>query len=553
MSITTPRTSRRTVIRTTLWTAPAVSVVATAPAWAASTGASVAMARRTPTTASARAFDPGQAQGVSVVVTDPLNGSPVVGRAVTFTLATPAPTWLRLVDSAGVAVTSVVVASDARGVATAPVLVVGVAAGTTADVVASLSDPSGTVSPVSWSFAQAARGLSPSGPVGTAGRFTGAYADGRAFTWGTQTEGQLGVGSSASIAYLPAAVSATAPSTLAGRDVLSLAAGDEHMLALTADGTVHGWGRSTYGQLGNGTTTSNLVPGAVSTAQGSSLAGRTVTAIAVGAFFSLALASDGTVHAWGRNSDSQLGDGTTDSRSLPVQVGTMVGSSLEGRRIVAIAAGNGHSIALDAEGNLHSWGRNASGILGQGTVGGVRAVPALVSSTTGTQAGVTAVAAGANYTLALAVDGTVHAWGTNAQGQLGSSATLGGALSVPTPVATTGSSSLAGKSVVAIAGGQQHALAVASDGTLHSWGANGASQLGWGGTTNQGLPGAVATGSPSSLAGRTIVAASGMRSTSFALAADGTFHSWGSDANGERADGDGVSSGATPTQVVGIG
>lgn len=559
MTTPMPGTSRRSFVRTAVWTAPAVTVVASAPAWAASTPmASFGLTRRSPATTSARAFDPGQAQIVSVTVRRSSDGSPVVGRAVTFTLPTSSASWLRLVDDAGASQVASVVVTDDRGVATAPLRVVATSDGSPATVVASSDDSSGTADPVSWTFVQATGGLAPSGPVGFTGKFTGAHLDGRAFTWGTQAGGQLGIGTSASTAFSAEAVSATAPSSLAGRSVVALAAGDEHMLALTTDGVVHTWGRSTYGQRGDGSVgTDLLVPGTVSATGASSLAGRTVVAVAAGSFFSLALASDGTVHAWGRNDAGQLGDGavitpgdTSINRSVPVQVLTTGSSSLAGRRVVAIAAGNGHSIALDSDGNVHTWGRNASGILGQGTTGGTVSTPGRTASTTGTAAGVTAVAAGANYSLALVTDGTVHTWGTNAQGQLGSS--VGATSSTPTPVDTGTQSSLNGRSVVAIAGGQQHALAIASDGTVHTWGANGAGQLGWGGTTNQRVPGAVATDGSSSLAGRTIVAASGMRNTSHVLTADDTFHSWGFDTTGERGDGAGDTTSGTPGLVVGI-
>lgn len=542
--------TRRTVVRAAAWTAPVASMVATAPAWAASTpGPTVALARRSPATASARAFDPGQAQVVSVTLVDADDSTPAAGRTVTFSLGTPSATWLRLLDATGADQTTSTVVTDARGVASAPLRVAGLGAtGSSATVVATSDDPG--AAPLAWTFTPATSVLAPSGPVGVTGKFTGALAGGRAYAWGTEDGGQLGIGAGASTAYAPVAVSVAGASSLAGRAVVAMAVGDAHALAVTTDGVAHAWGRSTYGQLGLGATAEVTVPAAVSTAAGSSLAGRTVVAVAAGSFFSLALTSDGLVHSWGRNDGGQLGVVGVTERSVPGLVDAGASSSLAGRRIVAISAGNGHSLALDADGFVHAWGRNGSGILGRGTVGGTSSTPALVTTTTGTVAGVTAVVAGANFSLALAVDGAVHSWGINNAGQLGTA--VGAQSATPVAVSTTGSSSLAGRSVVGITGGQRHALAVTGDGVLHSWGANNAGQLGWGGTTSQTVPGAVATAAPSSLAGRAVVMATGMRGTSHALAADGTFHSWGDDAAGERGDGAGVSSGGTPGLVTGI-
>jgi hypothetical protein len=107
-------------------------------------------------------------------------------------------------------------------------------------------------------------------------------------------------------------------------DVVAIAANSTigHSLALKADGTVWTWGYNGAGQLGDGTTTNRLVPTLVPTLAD-------VVAIAAGSGggpyatpggYSLALKADGTLWAWGNNGALQLGDGTTNNRSTPVQV-----------------------------------------------------------------------------------------------------------------------------------------------------------------------------------------------------------------------------------------
>jgi alpha-tubulin suppressor-like RCC1 family protein len=92
-----------------------------------------------------------------------------------------------------------------------------------------------------------------------------------------------------------------------------IAAGATHTVALGDDGTVRAWGNNSNGQLGDGTTTQRTAP-----VQASGLA--SVTAIAAGNDFTVSLRIDGTVFAWGKNSNGQLGDGTTTDRLAHTQV-----------------------------------------------------------------------------------------------------------------------------------------------------------------------------------------------------------------------------------------
>src|SRR5262249_53700825 len=124
-----------------------------------------------------------------------------------------------------------------------------------------------------------------------------------------------------------------------------------------------------------------------------------------------------------------------------------------------VSAGADHSLAVKADGSVLVWGNNASGQLGDGTTS-QRLSPFQLSGLSG----VWAVAAGKSFSLALTTDGTVYAWGLNANGQLGLGNTTSPQL---TPVAIPGLSG-----VVAIAAGDLHALAVKADGTVWAWGSN---------------------------------------------------------------------------------
>ncbi|MCL6560248.1 MAG: hypothetical protein K6U74_15935, partial [Firmicutes bacterium] len=184
-------------------------------------------------------------------------------------------------------------------------------------------------------------------------------------------------------------------------DVVGIAAGNYHSLALKRDGTVWAWGQNNEGQLGDGTKYNNRY-------EPVQVAGLSdVVAIAGGGGHSLALKNDGTVWAWGWNQDGQLGDGTTTSTTTPVQVAGL-------SNVVVIAAGERHSLALRGDGTVWAWGYNGYGQLGDGTTDN-RLTPAQVPGLSG----IISIAAGIYHSLALKSDGTVWAWGYNEMGQLG--------------------------------------------------------------------------------------------------------------------------------------
>ena len=243
-------------------------------------------------------------------------------------------------------------------------------------------------------------------------------------------------------------------------EVIAIAAGSYHSLALKANGHVLAWGSNGSGELGNGTTTYQPTAVEVTSAPGVLLTD--VVAIAAGQTHSLALKADGSVWAWGWNNVGQLGDGTTTNRTRATAVGQMQGA-------VAIGAGSQHSLALKgADGSGWSWGRGDSGQLGDGTTTATRPLPAAVDGVTGALA----VKGGLTHSLALGVDGLAWAWGYNNSGQLGD----GTQLLRKVPVRVVGLSGAG-----ALVAGGQHSLALAN-GEAWVWGRGDWGQLGDGTT-----------------------------------------------------------------------
>ncbi|MCE9611554.1 MAG: cadherin-like beta sandwich domain-containing protein [Chthoniobacter sp.] len=350
------------------------------------------------------------------------------------------------------------------------------------------------------------------------------WANVRPLAWALNANGQLGnnstTGSSVPVTVLQSGV-------LAGKIVIAEAEGAAHSLALCSDGTLTAWGYNGSGQLGNNSTTQSKVPVAV--LQSGVLAGKTIVAVAAGVSHSLALCSDGTLAAWGDNASGQLGNNSTTNSSVPVLV--IQSGALAGKKVIAVSAGDGFSLALCSDGMLAAWGLNSNGQLGNSSTT-TSLVPVLVVRSAALSGKtVIAVSSGTSHSLALCSDGKVVSWGLNSSGQLGNFSFTQSTV----PVAVFQSfGALAGKSVTAITGGGYHSLVQCADGTLAAWGRNDSGQLGNNTTAFSSYPAAVQNGV---LAGKTVVAVSAGAAHSLALCADGTLAAWGFNADGELGNG----------------
>jgi alpha-tubulin suppressor-like RCC1 family protein len=343
-------------------------------------------------------------------------------------------------------------------------------------------------------------------------------------SWGQNDHGQLGDRTETNHG-IPAAVYKSG--ALAGKKVVDIAGGEVHSMALTSDGRVYGWGYNLFGQVGDGTTTDRAEPVAVN--MNGAMAGKTVTAIAAGVHQCMALTSDGKLYSWGINDGGVLGDGTTTPRNAPVAVN--MNGTLAGKIVTAISQGEIHCMALTSEGRVYAWGSNFYNQLGDGTSSN-RGAPVAVNSS-GVLSGKTVVAInnGRFHSLALTSDGRLYAWGRNEEGQLGDGSTTN--RNVPVAVNMTGA--LAGKTIIAMDGGFNQTLALASDGKLYAWGANDRGQLGDGTTTDRTLP--VAVNMSGVLAGKTVVDIRTRRDHCLALTSDGKLCAWGYNSVGQLGDG----------------
>lgn len=340
-----------------------------------------------------------------------------------------------------------------------------------------------------------------------------------AVSWGANQDGQLGNGAGFNFALYGGVAGLT--------DVTQVAAGWDHGLALTSDGTVWAWGPNAAGQLGNGSTAGSPVPEQVPGLTG-------VSQIAAGNAFSLALTSDGSVWAWGSNDQGQLGNNSTTDSAVPVPVAGLTG-------ITQLAAGLDFGLALRSDGTVWAWGQNSSGQLGNGTTAS-SAVPVQVTGLSQ----VTQIAAGEDFSMAARTQGfistltSVWTWGDSQWGELGDG--TGGSRSTPEQV-----SGLSVPSVVQIAAGAEFSMVLGSDGSVWAWGADYDGQLG-----------NAATYTPQNRPVETVGMASGITHISagvnhvLALRSDGTVLAWGDDSAGEIGDGTTSDDPVLPTEVTGL-
>jgi alpha-tubulin suppressor-like RCC1 family protein len=154
----------------------------------------------------------------------------------------------------------------------------------------------------------------------------------------------------------------------------SIASGDQHGLALSVSGRVWSWGNQAQGRLGNGQTASAQMTTPIQVLHGVGQF-ETGAALAAGFNHSLVLDQQGQLWSFGRNSDGQLGNDSTTDAPVPVQVLRGVAPLQPLADAVAIAAGQDWSLALSSSGELLSWGRQSTGRVGAGTTSGSRLLP----------------------------------------------------------------------------------------------------------------------------------------------------------------------------------
>ena len=320
-------------------------------------------------------------------------------------------------------------------------------------------------------------------------------------------------------------------------------------VGVASDGNVYAWGANDYGQLGQDpdkmamqkTPTRVPLPDGVAS-------GFTYTQVAAGDAHVVAIGSDQIVYAWGLNDQGQLGNGSQDRNTHPSPM-PVKGADGQPFKAVQISAGAGDSAAVSPDGRVYTWGSEIYANYSSSP----RLTPTLAKDPTGSSQGLHAVQVSVNWSfiMALDADGNVYTWGYNNYGQLGNGTATGDDSDTyaadPARVPDPKDASKAFKATQISAGGS-HALAVGQDGTLWAWGCDADAQLGDGGYEDQSTPMQVRNPKDSSQGFKVAWVSAGVNQT-IVGDEDGTAWAWGINNWGQLGINSTNETQDTPTQM----
>ena len=355
------------------------------------------------------------------------------------------------------------------------------------------------------------------GTILAAGQMHSAFVDakGRLLTCGSDADGRGLLGHSVDKRNVP--VPTVLPAccnlggSMVGERVVAVAAHTMHTLALTADGSVYSFGHGGCGKLGHGSEELERQPRRI---EAFSQADEVIVSIAAGRQHNLALTREGRVYSWGSGFGGKLGHGDRRDTSVPRPV-----DALAETRVTAVACGSCHSLAVDADGAVWSFGHGVMGQLGHGDRN-EQLAPKRIAALASVRC--VGAAGGENHSLVHDDAGGCFSFGAGSDGRLGHGHDVGHGvleeLLLPQRIVA-----LRGLRVLSVAAGREHSVVLVDGGAVWTFGAGGSGKLGHGDARYQWLPTRVA-----GLRNRRVVAVAAGDSHSLAALADGTVLGWGS-------------------------
>lgn len=295
--------------------------------------------------------------------------------------------------------------------------------------------------------------------------------------------------------------------TSAGTYPQYIATGLSHSCALTSGSKVYCWGRNANGQLGNTSTTDQLIATAIDT-------GNNYSSITTGSAFTCGIRTTGQkIYCWGLNSKGQLGIGSVAQRTSPT-------ASANTGSFQVVSAGATHACGVQTNQKLYCWGDNAQYQLGDGTTTQQNSPKEIGSSLKWSW-----VSAGGYHSCGITDTNMAYCWGRNDYGQVGDTTTA----QKKTPVAVDASTNYS-----RVSAGGYHSCGITTAGVLKCWGYNDKGQLGDGTTTNSSSPKIIDSGTTYS---EVAAGASTSYKSTCAITAAGVLKCWGANGEGQLGDG----------------
>ena len=367
-------------------------------------------------------------------------------------------------------------------------------------------------------------------------------------------------------------ITLTAPAA-PGFRLASVDTGGSSSLGIGSDGNLYTWGDNTNGQLGDGTTSQHTTPVKIPRPDGTDNGFFWVQATA-GRTHSAAVGSDGNLYAWGDNTCGQLGDGTNTQRTTPVKVIRPAGN---GFTWIRAEAGDGYTMAIGSDDNLYIWGSLPGGLGDTNcTTASTRPVKVALPQGVPSTFRFEKIAAGDRHATAIGSDDNLYTWGSNTHGQLGHADT-GVPAAAATPIVAAGDDPKQPVGYVQASAAGDHTMAIDLRGRLWVWGdlADGTDTATpariwpagtndtyrfthtstgrahytatgedhrtwtWGDNTNGQLGHATSTPTqPTTIPGLNTTVTASMADTTIAIDTNGNTQAWGDNSNGQGGHGD---------------
>ena len=318
-------------------------------------------------------------------------------------------------------------------------------------------------------------------------------------------------------------------STPTTNDTTQIFLGGYHSSVITQEGVVYIWGRNMYGGLGDGTTTSKTTPIDI-TSELNLKSREIIIQMSLGNYHSAAVTSRGRLLTWGNNQYGQLGDDTTIDRLTPVDVTSQFNLNND-ETIIQVAFNGVSSSAITSDGRIFTWGGKTL------EIGFIipESVPVDITSefNLNPEEKIIQVSLGGFHYSAITSEGRIFTWGKNDDGQLGDGTTTYS--SVPIDITSQFSLTEDEKIIQASLGGS-HSSVITSEGRIFTWGKNDSGQLGDGTTSDILTPNNITDDFSLNIEEKIIEISLG-QTHSAAITSEGRIFTWGFNFGGKLGDG----------------